>query len=328
MAGTRPRHDEPHVTTPLARALFGRLFDNAAMYPPAEAPMEAAIALHDAAERAPWGFARGRLLCSGARLDDLAHDLRVLGRDRKALVVGTVVGSPADARERPPLEAVATAVDHLRLSTPAVHVDLFEVRPTSQDPSDMARALDEAADAAASCGADAIFLEVAVAGAPLDLIAERVAAVADAGARHGLRVGAKVRCGGLDAGMVPSADQLATFLHAARRGGLPFKATAGLHHAFADRDGTRHGFVSLLLASVFALHDDLDVATTARLLAVTGPDAITMTDDELSVALDGTTLIVDTEAVAAARYRGFVAFGTCSFTEPAFEAARLLEDAA
>jgi hypothetical protein len=316
------------VVSPIARALFGRLFDNAAMYPPAQAPMEASIALHDAAERAPWGFARGRFLCPGARLEDLAHELRILGRDRTALRVGAVIGSPADVNERPQLEAVVKAINHLRLSTPSVNVDLFEVRPPSPDPAELARSMGEAIDAAASSGADTLFLEVGVVGSEPSLISDRVAAVAEAGAGAGLRIGVKVRCGGLQPAMVPSRDELAAFLVAARTAGLPFKATAGLHHAFADHEGTRHGFVSLLLASVLSNANDLDQATTAKLLATSTPENLELTDDEIVLTLDGARLRADVDAVTNARYRGFVAFGTCSFTEPAFDAARLLEDTA
>lgn len=318
------------MTTPIARAMFGRLFDNAAMYPPAQAPMEASIALHDAAERAPWGFARGRFLCPGARLEDLATELRLLGRDRKALQVGAVIGSPADVNERPPVDEVVAAIGRLRESTPAVHVDLFEVRPPSQDPDRLGSATDEVAAAAEASGADTVFLEVAVAGASLAEITDRVAAVAEARERQGLRVGAKVRCGGLQPGMVPTLPQLATFLVATRAHGLPFKATAGLHHAFTSTrgdDGTvdHVGFVSLLLASLATGAGDLDAAAVDDLLARTDTTGLELADERLVVPVDGKdSLDLDAEAITAARYRGFVAFGTCSFTEPAHDAQRLI----
>jgi hypothetical protein len=55
---------------------------------------------------------------------------------------------------------------------------------------------------------------------------------------------AKVRCGGES---VPSVSELAEFIHTCREAGVPFKATAGLHHAV--RTGDEHGFLNLLAAA-------------------------------------------------------------------------------
>jgi hypothetical protein len=64
------------------------------------------------------------------------------------------------------------------------------------------------------------------------------------------RAFAKVRCGGE---YVPSVEELAAFIRACRERGLPFKATAGLHHAV--RQGGEHGFLNLLAA---AASDDVE----------------------------------------------------------------------
>ena len=48
---------------------------------------------------------------------------------------------------------------------------------------------------------------------------------------------------------MPSVDELAEFMQGCRERKLPFKATAGLHHAV--RQGDAHGFVNLLAAAVF-----------------------------------------------------------------------------
>jgi hypothetical protein len=61
------------------------------------------------------------------------------------------------------------------------------------------------------------------------------------------RAFAKVRCGG-DA--IPTVDELSEFILACRAMDVPFKATAGLHHA-VRRDG-EHGFLNLLAAAASA----------------------------------------------------------------------------
>ncbi|WP_336210816.1 hypothetical protein [Nonomuraea sp. LPB2021202275-12-8] len=65
-------------------------------------------------------------------------------------------------------------------------------------------------------------------------------------------VGLKVRCGGLEAGAFPPVEQLAGFIRFCVDNDIPFKATAGLHHAVRHFDPSlgvdRHGFLNLLLA--------------------------------------------------------------------------------
>ena len=73
-----------------------------------------------------------------------------------------------------------------------------------------------------------------------DGLEEKVAALAARGLR------AKVRCGGAE---VPSAEALGTFLSACRAAGVPFKATAGLHHPLAAAG--RHGFLNVIAACAF-----------------------------------------------------------------------------
>jgi hypothetical protein len=112
--------------------------------------------------------------------------------------------------------------------------------------------------------------------------------VAELGAR------AKVRCGGAH---VPSIDELADFIRGCRERELPFKATAGLHHA-VRRNGA-HGFLNVLAAAVF--------------------------DEEALAEGDAESFRV-TEAgfrwrdQTAPPGRGlFVSFGSCSFFEPVDE---------
>lgn len=64
--------------------------------------------------------------------------------------------------------------------------------------------------------------------------------------------GLKVRCGGASAEEFPPVEHLAQFIKSCADTGIPFKATAGLHHAVRHFDPSlgvdRHGFLNLLLA--------------------------------------------------------------------------------
>jgi hypothetical protein len=123
-------------------------------------------------------------------------------------------------------------------------------------------------------------------------------------ATHGLR--AKVRCGGAS---VPDVPGLARFVRACRERRIPFKATAGLHHA-VRQDG-EHGFLNLLAAAVFGDEE--------QALAEPEPGAF---------ALDaGAFAWRDRSAGASvlehARRKRLSSIGSCSFFEPVEELERL-----
>jgi hypothetical protein len=134
-----------------------------------------------------------------------------------------------------------------------------------------------------------------------------VAAVRQAGA------GAKIRCGGVTADAFPPVEAIAAFVLACRDARVPFKATAGLHHPVRHVDpGTgfhMHGFLNLLAAAIFAHGGEDDLVP---LLAEEDPAAFTVDADGLE--LHGRR--AGAEAIAAARAELFVAYGSCSFSEP------------
>jgi hypothetical protein len=144
---------------------------------------------------------------------------------------------------------------------------------------------------------------------------ERIAAV---GAVRGL---AKVRAGGADPGQVPDPDELADFLVLSARAGVPFKATAGLHHPIrgshsdAGAPGgsgvTMHGFINVFVAAVL-VDGGLDRSRTAQLLDERSPAAIGIDRDRI-VWRD---LRVDRTDIARARRRFALSFGSCSMRDP------------
>lgn len=298
----------------LARSLATGLLDDASMFPPARAPMEAALGLHALAARGPWGFAQGRFLLPLGALDALARERSLLG-DASALDVGVIVGSPADPGARAPLDDVDAAAARLRAADDQVTIALLEHRPADPLAVALPAAAERTVAVARRLGDDvAAFVEVVAVETVPSRVRDRVAAVASVGG-----AAVKVRCGGVEAGMVPDDEQLAVLVHTCVTEGVAFKGTAGLHHALAVAGGAgrRHGFVGVLVATLVAEAGG-DVADVVR--------ALTVTADRVGV--DGDVLVADGErfdaaAVAAARRR-FVAFGTCSFTEPLAELLALL----
>ena len=105
-----------------------------------------------------------------------------------------------------------------------------------------------------------------------------------------------------------------TFVVAAAAERVPFKATAGLHHPVrhlnAPSGFTMHGFLNLLCASTFA--GRADTATLRSIVADESPASFTLNQDGLAWR----DLRASDEEIAAARQHGFVAYGSCSFSEP------------
>ena len=158
----------------------------------------------------------------------------------------------------------------------------------SELPQDEGRAL-AVVEAGSERQDEAVYLE----GVPLDEVATR-----------GLR--AKIRCGGR---RVPSVEELAGFIRGCRSRGLVFKATAGLHHAYATESG-EHGFLSLLAAAVF------------------GDEEEALREGPRAFALDARSFRWrDREApparLADVRASLLHSIGTCSFFEPVEELEQL-----
>ena len=112
----------------------------------------------------------------------------------------------------------------------------------------------------------------------------------------------KLRCGGA---RIPSAEEVASFVRRCRTGGLLFKATAGLHHAYPTDDG-EHGFLNLLAAVTFGDEE-------AALRAPRGAFEL----DERSFRWAGRE--ASAEQLAHVRETLFHSIGSCSFFEPVGE---------
>jgi hypothetical protein len=114
-----------------------------------------------------------------------------------------------------------------------------------------------------------------------------------------LGIRAKVRCGGATTPRIPD---LAEFVAACRRLGVPFKATAGLHHPL--RAGDEHGFLNLLAAAVFGDEEEA--------LAEEDPAAFELTAE----AFSWREHTVGADEIERVRRDVFVGFGSCSVDEP------------
>jgi hypothetical protein len=262
-------------------ALLGRLIDHAALFPPASMDMPEAIEADRAARASEYAWMLDRFICPASKLDRLPDDAPAL-----SVVLD---GGEGD------LESVASAQAAGR------RVELVEAR------IDATWIPDTQALVRSRLGDDVqAFWEL-----PLGRgLRGEVAAVREAGA------GAKIRCGGVTADAFPPPAGVAAFVAACRDEGVRFKATAGLHHPFrhveAETGFHMHGFLNLLAAAVLAHSRGLGEAELEAILAEEDPQAFTVGAEGLEVHGHR----ADTAAIAAARAELFVAYGSCSFSEP------------
>ncbi|MEV0805578.1 hypothetical protein [Micromonospora sp. NPDC050200] len=269
--------------------LFAGLVDDAAVFPPGSASLPDAVAAHHRHRDAWYADLVGPLLVPASTLPVLAGLLRPDGR-----IAAGVIGDLAIGR----LDAALAEAD------PRITVRQIEVAVAKrgEDPQPGLAELLKLAERLAGVDVYAeVPLTFGLTGA-LDTLA---------GARaDGLPVAAKFRTGGLAAELFPTPVELAAVICACRDRGLPFKLTAGLHHALRHVDPetgfTHHGFGNVLAAALAAA-EGAEVDAVAALLAATDP----------------LPLVEQARARRDEERPLWVGFGSCSILEPLTDLIRL-----
>lgn len=135
--------------------------------------------------------------------------------------------------------------------------------------------------------------------------------------------GFKLRCGGTEAEMVPSIEQVASTLIDARDQNVALKCTAGLHHPvrhFSDSVQTdMHGFFNVFGGAMLSYAHDLNIDELGVILRDKDPDHFTFTEE----AFQWRELSVFTGEITELREVALTSFGSCSFEEPHEELQKL-----
>ncbi|HET9453624.1 MAG TPA: hypothetical protein VFO66_04985 [Gemmatimonadaceae bacterium] len=292
-ASTAPR-------APLRQLLRG-VVDYAGLFPPAGLPMAGAVEQYARHRQEPSAWMLGRFVLPAARLDEFeAAAAAHLPRESASWWSLSALLS-SDIEED--LARVERFNDrHRDARHGAALVDTVELKAHSvQDVAHAAGVVQRQFDT---------YMEIPVAEDP----AELVAAIGTARAK------AKIRTGGTTADAFPPTAQVIRFIARCIAHGVPFKATAGLHHPWrgeyrltyepdADR-GHMFGFLNVLLATA-ALHAGAGEQEAAAILDERHPDAVEIGGD--SVRVGGRTIAPD--ALLRAR-DSMTSFGSCSFAEP------------
>ncbi len=256
--------------------LLTALVDDAAVFPPGSLPLPDAVPAHLGHREGRWAAMIGPLLVPAADLPEIAA----------AVDVG-IVGPPG---------AVEQALETL-----PGHLTVRQVEsPVAKRGEDPAPGIDQLAELLRKKSDEpwAWYFEVPLAWGlmrALDQLAQLRA--------EGLPAAAKFRTGGLAAELFPTPVELAAVICACRDRELPFKLTAGLHHAVRHTDPdtglVHHGFLNVLAATLAAA-GGAEPAELAGMLAGTDSHPLAAT---VRGALDQPRPL-------------WVGFGSCSVDEP------------
>ncbi|MBZ5740492.1 hypothetical protein [Nocardioides mangrovi] len=282
------------MSTTALPAPWSALVDDAAIFPPGDAPLADAAAAHQ--ERRHDWYA------------DLVGTFVVRDTDIPALKATPLALSVVVTGGAGQIAGTATLGRKLHVAIEGLELALRD----PDDPAGAARRVVAAVDAARSEGIlddhVPVFVEI-----PASCSERGFLAAADevAAAEHRL----KFRTGGLAPEAFPDAPTVAAWIDAALDRETPFKCTAGLHRAVrhtGDDGFEHHGFLNVLLATRLAF----DGGSRDDVVA-------TLEQREPAALVEAAA-----EADLAGARRWFTSFGSCSISEPLDDllALGLLED--
>lgn len=259
--------------------------DDAALFPPGNAPMPDAIRLHLEGRTNERSDLVGLFLCPASRLPELITDLIKVKPPRPvelSLVIDTGLGGVPKALSIVESRAELLALRMVEMPAPSDVDEVWLERVSEFVPEDVIRVIEPRRGGAGW----------------LDGIRRVI--------EHGSWP--KIRCGGVSQQNFPSVTEVSEFLAVINEGNASFKATAGLHNAVRHTDAetgfTHHGFLNLLIA-------------TSRMIAGggVGPEvheAIESTDGK-ALAAEAQALTEDEQLAVRSM---FASYGSCSLTDP------------
>lgn len=298
--------------TSAAGVLLRGIVDYAGLFPPASLPMGGAVRRYAGHAAGADAWMLGGFVVPALRLEELeraAGELRTADRGPTPWRLCALGGSEPEA------DADAIA-QHAKARDTIGRVGAVETKPAAFEEVPRLRTLFDSVPT--------LWLEIR----PGPSLGAWLDAIRDVGA------GAKLRTGGIVAEAIPASVDVARFLLACAHAGVPFKATAGLHHAIRGRhrltgapdspSAVMHGFLNVFLAAALAdravRQGDPDPETTATLVALLDEDArgaIEWHRDHVRWRAHR----FESSELDALRLRHAYGFGSCSFDEPAAEAA-------
>lgn len=282
------------------RLLLRGVVDYAGLFPPAGLAMADAVAEYALHRGQPSAWMLGRFVLPAARLEEF--ELAAAPQLPREIAAWWPLSALLGSDLEEDVGRIEQFNDRRDARPGAALVDTVELKAhTARDVSHAAEILQRQFDT---------YVEIPVAEDPTELVAAIAAA----------RAKAKIRMGGTTSDAFPATPQVVRFLARCLAHGVPFKATAGLHHPWRAEyrltyetdapHGVMYGFLNMLLATA-ALHGGASEQEAAAVLEERDHGAVEFSED--SVRVRGRLLGLD--SLRAAR-ESMSSFGSCSFREP------------
>jgi hypothetical protein len=284
------------------RVFLDRIIDYAGLFAPASLDIMTSVNNYSTYLNAEQQWALGRFVLPVTRLDEFLNAQENVATDPWRLS-GIISAN---------IEADLAAVDEFNRKAPGALIDTVEVRVRNSDEVDLVRKNQPPSTA--------VFFEFAPEQADEFLPILR---------RFGGR--AKLRTGGVVEEAFPTVESIAGFIARCAQSGVPFKATAGLHHPLRSfrsltyepnsRQGMMHGFLNLFTAAAIAWGAVRSGKAAPGVVLATcladreranwhfGEDALTWGGEEKPIQIDAACL-------RSMRSEFALSFGSCSFEEP------------
>lgn len=309
------------------RVLLNEIVDYAGSFPPASLPLVTALEKYAACRESEWSWLLGRFVCPAARLQELSNPLRQFETTAPLRFSILTAGGDTDRQFLGSMEADLRSAHEFGLEHgDHVVIDQIEARiPRSLLGADVValrRFIDRWHATLSEAGFDkaSVFMEIPMDAnlrQTLPVVSGAVAAFNRAAdERNRVRFGIKMRTGGTEAADIPPVEFVAQLVVACRDAGVPYKATAGLHHPirrYHASIGTRmHGFLNLFVAAALAEAHELDEEAVGRILADENPVHFQFAAEHAA----WTHLTADARIIERVRARRALSFGSCSIEEP------------
>jgi hypothetical protein len=299
---------------PGLRAFMEHLIDYAGLFPPAQLPLDQALANYTRYLHEPDRWMLSRFIVPAAQLEALRPLLRTQPDRLPLSALGRAVFNQAEFQDGVEEDVQAIVALRRSMGMQAI-IDVFEVRlpPMDHYPAEVLTAVAHQLERA---GKLTPFFEPPT-GADRDAaLRATVEAIVAYNSRASIASGLKLRCGGVEAAAFPSTAHVALAIEMCRDAGITLKATAGLHHPIRRFDASvqtkMHGFFNVFGAGILAHVHRLARAEIQTIVEEEKAAHFKFAGD----AFAWQNLKATADEIAALRQNALIAFGSCSFDEP------------
>ena len=306
-------------------AFMDGLVDYAGLFPPAALDMATAVKQYAEFRNQPESWMLGRFIVPADRLLDMAREASAHLSSGHWGVSALIGHRDNPEKSLAVLDSQCQAIDEVELAFgKRGRVEVLEVPlPSGLQPAELSSYLPRFLDSLDKGGivGREIFVEIPPQISRdnelpmLEVLAVVAASRAGAG-KSALRLGAKLRCGGVTPEAFPSVHKIARVVSYCRDLKLALKCTAGLHHPVRHQASEpvvmMHGFLNVFGAGLLAATYGWDAEKLSRVVAETEPESFAF--DEEGFSWRGHC--VSLASVRALRAQFLCGFGSCSFDEP------------